>query len=92
MTFQELAELTTLIDNNNNTNNHSLTPDMLHNILWSGLNRLRHSPNKKTIIEEWKYRSDLISTENSHANNNKQFVLIEWEKSFVLDFWMSIYH
>ena len=92
MTFQELAELTTRIDNYNYHQRNDITADSLHTEFWEALHRLRLSPNRKAILEDWKYKGDLLCTEKTHANEAKQFTLLTWEKSFVLDFWMGIYH
>lgn len=92
MEQQELNELTTLIDNFNYKNNESITVEMLHDRLWTGLNKLRMATNKDNLISEWKYNLNFISTELRHTNKNKSFEKVEWEKSYVLDFWMGIYH
>jgi hypothetical protein len=92
MEQQELNELTNLIDDCNYSKEPSITVKMLHERLWSRLNTLRLATNKDELIAEWKYKSDLISTEKSHENNNKDFDKVGWEQSFVLSFWMGIYH
>ena len=92
MEQQDLLELTMLIDDDNFNMSPGITIDMLHERLWSGLNKLRLTTNKDELIAEWKYKSDLISTERSHENNNKDFNKVGWEQSFVFSFWMGIYH
>jgi hypothetical protein len=92
MEQQDLLEVTMLIDDCNYNKEPIITVDMLHERLWNGLNKLRLATNKDELIEEWKYKSDLISTEKSHENNNKDFDKVGWEHSFVLSFWMGIYH
>ena len=92
MEQQDLLELTMLIDQLNYSNEPSITGEMLHKKLWTGLNKLRLATNKDDLISEWKYKSDIIATESSHENNSKSFTKVDWEKSYVMDFWMGIYH
>ena len=92
MEKHELLELTTLIDDCNYSNNTMITVEMLHERLWPGLNKLRMTPNKDDLIGSWKYKSDILSTERSHANSLQSFTNVDWENSYVLAFWMGIYH
>jgi hypothetical protein len=92
MDQQDLLELTTLIDDCNYSKELTLTVDMMHERLWTGLNKLRTATNKDELISEWKYKSHIMSTDMSHEKNNKTFEKVDWEKSYVLDFWMGIYH
>jgi hypothetical protein len=92
MEQQDLLELTNLIDDCNYNKEPTITVNMLHERLWSGLNKLRTALNKDDIIPMWKYGLDFINTEKNHANNNQSFTIIDWEKSFVMEFWMGIYH
>ena len=95
MSKQELDDLTKIIDsyNYNDKNKEIITPAILHHELWNGLNKLRHAENKDALLEEWKYNTEFITTEKCHQNDVSQFKLLDiWEESFVLYFWMCIYH
>lgn len=93
MSKQELDDLTKIIDYLNYENKEIITPTILHHELWNGLNKLRHAENKRAILEEWKYKTEFITTEKCHQHDVSHFKLIHlWEESFVLYFWMCIYH
>ena len=92
MEQQDLIELTILIDNCDYNNEPMITVERLHERLWPGLKNLRTATNKDDLIANWKYGSDITATERSHTNNGKHFTRLDWEKSYVLAFWMGIYH
>ena len=95
MSEQELNNLTSLIDNYNYDNKKIITPAGLHETLWIGLNQLRNAENKTALLEGWKYSSQLSATESTHETKVSHFKKLEenlWEQSFVLYFWMCIYH
>jgi hypothetical protein len=89
MNSDNLKNLTMVIDNINDENN--ITDEFLHEKIWDSMNMLRNDPNKDELISEWKYREDFICTENRHLNGEK-FFLTHWEKSYVMYFYMCIYH
>jgi hypothetical protein len=93
MSKQELDDLAKIIDCLNYENKEIITPAILHDELWYGLNKLKHSQNQDALLEGWKYKTAFITTERCHQNNVSHFKLIHlWEQSFVLYFWMCIYH
>uniref|UniRef100_A0A6C0IIQ1 Uncharacterized protein n=1 Tax=viral metagenome TaxID=1070528 RepID=A0A6C0IIQ1_9ZZZZ len=93
MQQQDLDALTNIIDNYNYANEEHITPESLHEKLWYGFNSLRNAPNKEALMEGWKYKETFVCTEDSHKENKSHFKLIDdWEQSFVLHFWMCIYH
>ena len=93
MSKQELDDLAKIIDCLNYANKETITPLILHDELWIGLNKLKHAQNKDALLEEWKYKSEFIATENCHQTNVSHFKLIYfWEQSFVLYFWMCVNH
>jgi len=95
MNEQELNNLTSLIDNYNYDMMETITPNEMYETLWVGLNQLRNSENKAALLEGWKYSSELSVTESTHETKVSHFKHIKdelWELSFVLYFWMCIYH
>ena len=87
-----MNQLTNDIDSYSYECKDKITPGDLHVKLWPSLDRLRDDPNKNNLIENWKYKDIFITTEANHANGAKSFKLVNWEQSFVLNLWMSIYH
>ncbi len=95
MSEQELNNLTALIDNYNYENNQIITPQGLHKTLWGGLNQLKNAENKSALLEGWKYSSSFTAAESTHETRVSHFKKLEeslWEQSFVLYFWMCVYH
>lgn len=95
MSEQELNNLTTLIDNYNYENKEIITPQGLHKTLWGGLNQLKNAENKSALLEGWKYSSSFTAAESTHETRVSHFKKLEeslWEQSFVLYFWMCVYH
>ncbi len=93
MTNEELTELTLLIDHCNYENEDIITPISLHATWWPLLNKLRQAPNKAELLEGWKYKKELESSEYSHAKDvNKYINLEDWEQRFAVDLWLCIYH
>jgi hypothetical protein len=89
---QDMDPFTTIIDNLNYNNNKTITTEDIYEIFWPHFQRLLKTPNKEALVKDWKYETQFIATEKSHANNCKDFDHLDWEHSFVLAFWMCIYH
>jgi hypothetical protein len=60
--------------------------------LWTDLDNLRNSNIKNNLINDWKYKTDLQTTEIMHMNGKKTFNSMNWESSFVLTLLCCIYH
>jgi len=87
-----LTELTQTIQQLNYNNYITISPQLLHEKLWNGLNLLRNAPNKNELLADWTYKSEFMATEERHTNEDTQFTLTKWEESYVYFFWMCIYH
>ena len=85
-----LKTLTELIDNINDE--PRISPEVLHMILWSHINQLRTDPQREALLLEWKYKDDFLSTEHFHQNEQQMYRQIKWEQSYVMFFYLSIYH
>jgi hypothetical protein len=89
----DLDNLTTLLDNYNYDNENFITPQSLHATWWPGLNQLREATNKQALLEDWKYKKDLLNVEYCHTHGENRYVAGDnWEQRFVLALWLSIYH
>lgn len=85
-----LATLTDIIDNINDEPH--ITPEFLHTKMWHYLNQLRNDPQRETLIEDWKYKSDFQSTEEYHQYEQKTCPQLKWEQSYTMFFYLCIYH
>jgi hypothetical protein len=95
MSEEELNNLTSVIDTYNYDKKETITAAGLHETLWKGLNQLKNAENKSALLEGWKYSSQFASAESTHELRVSHFKKLEenlWEQSFVLYFWMCIYH
>jgi hypothetical protein len=89
---QYLNEFTILVDTANSMNGFNETTDNIRDRLWNGLNLIRNVSYKNLLVKEWKYEKVLQCTERDHKNGEKNFRLLDWETSYVVNFWMCIYH
>lgn len=87
---QYIANFEVFVDRCNFSNNFIETTDNIYEYLWPGLDTIKNSQYKH--LNHWKYAGELKLTEIAHSNGEKCFDLLDWEKSFVLYFWMCIYH
>jgi len=82
--------LTEIIDNINDE--PSITSEILHNKMWHYLNQLRKDPQRETLIKDWKYKSDFLSTEDLYYIEENESLRLKWEKNYTMSFYLSIYH
>ena len=68
-----------------------LTVENIYNSLWGILTHIQKYINHSGV-KKWKYYKVLTYAINAHTNDNKSFNNLDWEQSFVLYFWMCIYH
>jgi len=68
-----------------------LTVENIYNSLWGILIHIQKYINH-SCVKKWKYYKVLTYAINAHTNDNKSFNNLDWEQSFVLYFWMCIYH
>lgn len=64
----------------------------LYNEWWPDINKLINHPYMNDSMDDWEFRSTLESTNESHLDDNKTFVRMNWEHSFVTSIWFYIYH
>jgi hypothetical protein len=87
-----LQELTGLIDTAHFTDGFYETTHGIYERLGPGLNFLRDNRHKEELIKNWKYKLEFQSAQQSHLNDMQIFLLLNWETSFAVYFWMCIYH
>ena len=85
-----LTTLTALIDNINDE--PRITAEFLHTTLWSLMHQLRTDPKREALLLEWKYKTDFLSTEEYHQNEQQTCPQLKWEQSYVMFFYLCIYH
>ena len=85
-----LITLTNIIDNINDEPH--ITPEFLRMKLWPGLNQLRNDPQREDLIMDWKYKSDFLSAEDFHQNEQRIFDQLKMEQSYAMFFYICIYH
>lgn len=87
-----LQEFTVLVDTANSTEGFHETTDGIYARLDPGLKFLRENSNKELLIKNWKYKVEFQAAEKEHLYGMKTFNLLNWETSFAVSFWMSVYH
>lgn len=87
---QYISNFEIFVDRCNFSDDFIETTDNIYEYLWPGLDTIKNSQYKH--LNHWKYAGELKRTEIAHANEEKCFDLLNWEKSFALYFWMCIYH
>jgi hypothetical protein len=85
-----LATLTDIIDNINDE--PRITHELLHTKLWSYLDQLRNDPQRETLIKDWKYKSDFLSAEKCHRQDEKTYPPSKWQQSYTMFLYLCIYH
>ena len=63
----------------------------IYNRLWDPLTYIQKYINHSSV-KKWKYYKVLTYAINAHTNDNKSFINLNSEHSFVMHFWMSLYH
>lgn len=87
-----LQEFTVLVDTANSTEGFKETTDGIYARLDPCLKFLREKSNKEQLIKNWKYKVEFQAAEREHLYGMKIFNLLNWETSFAVSFWMSLYH
>lgn len=67
-------------------------PEDCHAALWQDIDNLRNNNNKAELLENWKYKHEFMTVEQSHQNGRKDFNLCTWEQSFVVAILFHIFH
>ena len=68
-----------------------LTVENIYNRLWEPLTYIQKYINHSSV-KKWKYYKVLTYAINAHTNDNKSFTNLNSAHSFVMHFWMSLYH
>jgi len=68
-----------------------LTVENIYNRLWEPLTYIQKYINH-SCVKKWKYYKVLTYAINAHTNDNKSFTNLNSAHSFVMHFWMSLYH
>ena len=63
----------------------------IYNRLWEPLTYIQKYINHSSV-KKWKYYKVLTYAINAHTNDNKSFTNLNSAHSFVMHFWMSLYH
>lgn len=71
----------------------NLTTKTINLNLWTDINKLRFDMHRDLSLENWKYKSEFISAENNNTSeDHKTFKKLNWQESFTLEIFYSIYH
>ena len=88
----KLDYYTMLVDtSHDNIQGFMLTVENIYNSLWGILTHIQKYINHSGV-KKWKYYKVLTYAINAHTNDNKSFTNLNSAHSFVMHFWMSLYH
>jgi hypothetical protein len=85
-----LVTLTTIIDNINDE--PRITHQLLHSKMWHHFDKLRHDPQRETLIKDWKYKSYFLSAEECHQSDENTSPQSSWEQSYTMFFYLLVYY